>query len=183
MEFRYLINAFCASGRLLAGIYRGSPLVMLPIFVSTTLLYKGYQCADPLLIVYIVIAEEFDQLSLFNTDSVSEEHEQHGRINKKTERITQHELRAQAPVEEAKVARMSYPPIDTSRHEKMRLRFLGLNLVVETSPGVQHRQGANGLADEDHEEANEEKHAAGAKGRPVPAREKDGDDDALYEGG
>lgn len=116
-------------------------------------------------------------------DSPPEKPVQHSRISKKAEHIAQHELRAQAPVEESKVTRMSYPPIDARRYEKMRLRPLRLDLVVETSPGVQHRQGANSLADEDHEEADEEKHLARPKGCPMPVREEGRDNRTLYKGG
>lgn len=78
---------------------------------------------------------------------------------------------------------MPYPPIDARRYEKMRLRPPRLNLVVETSPSVQHRQGTNSLADENQEEANEEKHLARAKGSPMSVGEEGRDNRTLYEGG
>lgn len=152
-------------------------------FVFLALSYKGHQCTDPLSVAYIVVTKEFDQLSFFMDDSPPEKPVQHSRISKKTEHIAQHELRAQAPVKESKVTRMSYPPIDARRHEKMRLSPLVLNLVVETSPGVQHREGANILADEDHEEADEEKYLTRAKGGPMSVREEGRDNRTLYEGG
>lgn len=151
--------------------------------VFITLSYEGHQCTDPLPVAYIVVTKEFDQLSFFMDDSPPEKHVQHSRISNKAEHIAQHELCAQAPVKEPKVTRMSYPPIDARRYEKMRLRPPRLDLVVETSPSVHHRQGTNSLADEDHEEANEEKHLARAKGCPMPVGEEGRDNRTLYKGG
>ncbi|QYS98305.1 hypothetical protein H0G86_005492 [Trichoderma simmonsii] len=152
-------------------------------FVFLALSYKGHQCTNPLPVAYIVVTKEFDQLSFFMDDSPPEKHVQHSRISNKAKHIAQHELRAQAPVKESKVTRMSYPPIDARRYEKMRLCPPRLNLVVETSPSVQHRHGANSLADENHEEAGKEKHLARPKGRPMPVREEGRDNRTLHEGG
>lgn len=72
---------------------------------------------------------------------------QHKRIARKTDHITQHQLRAEAPPEEAKVARMAQDGVDPVLDERVAVLALDLHRVVEVTACLDHSEGAGYLAD------------------------------------
>ena len=77
---------------------------------------------------------------------------QNDRVPDAAHHVSQHELRAQAPPEEAKVAGVSERSVDAVRDEGVALGSASLNLVVERDARVHHGRRADGLAGEDEGE-------------------------------
>ncbi|CAI6092057.1 unnamed protein product [Clonostachys chloroleuca] len=138
---------------------------------------------DALPVLLVVIAEEHNQVGLLGDGPITEELPQHERISHEAEGISQDELRAQPPVEEAEVARVPEDGVEARRDEHVGLGLPGLDQVVEAGAGLQHGEGSDHLPTDGHDEARGHKDRSQAKGRPGAVGEEDADEETLQRGG
>lgn len=118
--------------------------------------HKRNQGANPAPVPQVLVPKKLHQLVLLDADATAEEPPQDKSVGQKAEGVAEDELRAEAPVEEAKVAGVSDEGVDAGGDEGVGGCFPGLDGVVEAGSGVEHGGGADDLAGEDHGEAEEE---------------------------
>lgn len=88
-------------------------------------------------------------------DSSEKEPPEHQDVNKEAENVAKHQLRADGPPEEAKIAGVPEPSVDAMRNELVSLTLLFLNVVVEVCGCCDHGDSPSNLTDYDQAKAKE----------------------------
>lgn len=129
---------------------------------------KGHHYADSLPISPVLIAKKLNKLPLLDPDPAAKELAQDDRVTHKAHRVPHDKLRAQPPVEEAKVARVSQQAVDAGSDEAVRVRLPRLHHVVEAGAGVQHGERAHRLAHDDEHQAQRHGEGVQPEGQLIP---------------
>ena len=124
-----------------------------------------------LLVGEILLAEELDQVVLLEGDARVEELPRGERVEDHADRIGEHDLRADGPVEPAEVARVADEPIDAARDQLVALLLALLHVVVEVGARRVHGQLAKALAEHDKRQTGPAHATARLERRPEPRLE------------